>query len=81
MKDALAGLGLKSGGTVKERASRLFLTKTTPLEQLDKKLFAKGVVAPSVAQSRSEEDTKKAEQGALQVGGEEGGLGVWGSVW
>ncbi|KAF9602120.1 hypothetical protein IFM89_025165 [Coptis chinensis] len=39
---ALSALGLKSGGTVKERAERLFLTKHTPLEQLDKKHFLKG---------------------------------------
>ncbi|XP_038683403.1 splicing factor SF3a60 homolog isoform X2 [Tripterygium wilfordii] len=42
LKEALAGLGLKTGGTVQQRAERLFLTKHTPLEQLDKKHFAKG---------------------------------------
>ncbi|KAF4385108.1 hypothetical protein F8388_014241 [Cannabis sativa] len=40
--EALAALGLKSGGTVQQRAERLFLTKDTPLEKLDKKHFAKG---------------------------------------
>ncbi|KAG5050368.1 hypothetical protein JHK85_011471 [Glycine max] len=39
---ALAALGLKTGGTVQQRAERLFLTKHTPLEKLDKKHFAKG---------------------------------------
>ncbi|XP_075639664.1 splicing factor SF3a60 homolog [Castanea sativa] len=39
---ALAALGLKTGGTVQQRAVRLFLTKNTPLEKLDKKHFAKG---------------------------------------
>ncbi|OWM79634.1 hypothetical protein CDL15_Pgr023046 [Punica granatum] len=39
---ALGALGLKSGGTVQQRAERLFLTKHTPLEMLDKKHFAKG---------------------------------------
>ncbi|CAH9140883.1 unnamed protein product [Cuscuta epithymum] len=41
LKEALAALGLKSGGTVQQRAERLFLTKHTPLEKLDKKHFAK----------------------------------------
>lgn len=42
LKEALAALGLKTGGTVQQRAERLFLTKHTPLEMLDKKHFAKG---------------------------------------
>ncbi|CAL0319502.1 unnamed protein product [Lupinus luteus] len=41
LKEALAALGLKTGGTVQQRAERLFLTKDTPLEKLDKKHFAK----------------------------------------
>ncbi|PPS12959.1 hypothetical protein GOBAR_AA07680 [Gossypium barbadense] len=43
---ALASLGLKTGGTVQQRAERLFLTKHTPLEKLDKKHFAKGSLGP-----------------------------------
>lgn len=42
LKEALAALGLKTGGTVQQRAERLFLTKHTPLERLDQKHFAKG---------------------------------------
>ncbi|KAK9292592.1 hypothetical protein L1049_020566 [Liquidambar formosana] len=42
LKEALAALGLKTGGTLQQRAERLFLTKNTPLEQLDRKHFAKG---------------------------------------
>ncbi|KAF8676295.1 hypothetical protein HU200_047172 [Digitaria exilis] len=41
LKQALAARGLKSGGTGQQRAERLFLLKHTPLEQLDKKHFAK----------------------------------------
>lgn len=41
LKEALAALGLKTGGTVQQRAERLFLTKNTPLEMLDRKHFAK----------------------------------------
>ncbi|CAH2073902.1 unnamed protein product [Thlaspi arvense] len=39
--EALGALGLKVGGTLQQRAERLFLTKHTPLEKLDKKHFAK----------------------------------------
>ena len=46
LKDALAALGLKSGGTPAQRAARLFLTKCTPLDQLDRKHFAKGAAPP-----------------------------------
>ncbi|VFQ73678.1 unnamed protein product [Cuscuta campestris] len=42
LKEALVALGLKSGGTIQQRAERLFLTKHTPLEKLDKNHFAKG---------------------------------------
>eukprot|EP01018_Ginkgo_biloba_P003226 Gb_06863 [translate_table: standard] len=42
LKQALGALGLKTGGTVQQRAERLFLTKFTPLDELDRKHFAKG---------------------------------------
>nr|XP_011469280.1 PREDICTED: splicing factor 3A subunit 3-like isoform X2 [Fragaria vesca subsp. vesca] len=42
LKEALASMGLKVGGTIQQRAERLLLTKDTPLEKLDKKHFAKG---------------------------------------
>lgn len=42
LKTELSRLGLKCGGTVADRAKRLFMTKDTPLEELPKKLFAKG---------------------------------------
>lgn len=41
LKEGLAALGLKTGGTLQQRAERLFLTKDTPLEKLDKKHFTK----------------------------------------
>ncbi|XP_073064251.1 splicing factor SF3a60 homolog [Primulina eburnea] len=46
LKEALAALGLKTGGTVRQRAERIFLTKHTPLEKLDRKHFAKGSLGP-----------------------------------
>ncbi|KAK9814485.1 hypothetical protein WJX72_006646 [[Myrmecia] bisecta] len=47
LKELLAALGLKCGGTPRQRAARLMLTKHTPLEQLDRKLFAKGTIPQS----------------------------------
>ena len=41
LKLELDRLGLKCGGTVKDRAARLFLTKDTPLDKLPAKVFAK----------------------------------------
>lgn len=41
LKSELARIGLKCGGTVSDRAARLFLTKDTPLDKLPAKVFAK----------------------------------------
>ncbi|CAL5383144.1 unnamed protein product [Camellia sinensis] len=41
LKSELQSRGLKYGGTLQERAARLFLLKTIPLEMLAKKLLAK----------------------------------------
>ncbi|KAF4384575.1 hypothetical protein F8388_003882 [Cannabis sativa] len=41
LKTELQTRGLKCGGTLQERAARLFLLKSTPLEKLPKKLLAK----------------------------------------
>ncbi|XP_039812317.1 replication stress response regulator SDE2-like [Panicum virgatum] len=41
LKVELQSRGLKCGGTLQERAARLFLLKTTPLDKLPKKLLAK----------------------------------------
>lgn len=41
LKTELSRLGLKCGGTVADRAKRLFMTKDTLLEDLPKNLFAK----------------------------------------
>ena len=42
LKIELSRLGLKCGGTPAMRADRLWLTKDTPLRNMDPKLFAKG---------------------------------------
>lgn len=41
LKQSLQKLGLKCGGTPEDRAKRLFLLKSTPLEDIPKKEFAK----------------------------------------
>lgn len=41
LKNELQGRGLKCGGTLQERAARLFLLKSTPLDKIPKKLLAK----------------------------------------
>lgn len=41
LKAELSRLGLKCGGTVADRAKRLFMTKNTPLDKLPAKVFAK----------------------------------------
>ena len=41
LKAALQALGLKCGGTLQERAQRLFATKGKTLEELDPSFFAK----------------------------------------
>lgn len=41
LKSVLQSLGLKCGGTLQERAQRLFSTKGKSLEELDPSLFAK----------------------------------------
>ena len=40
LKNVLASAGLKCGGTLSQRAERLFLLKTTPRNELNKKHFA-----------------------------------------
>lgn len=44
LKEALQAVGLKSGGTMRQRAERLMLLRGTTLEQLDRKHFAPGAV-------------------------------------
>ncbi|CAJ1961286.1 unnamed protein product [Sphenostylis stenocarpa] len=41
LKSELQSRGIKCGGTLQERAARLFLLKSTPLDKLPKKLLAK----------------------------------------
>ncbi|KAG5408113.1 hypothetical protein IGI04_004432 [Brassica rapa subsp. trilocularis] len=62
--EALGALGLKVGGTLQQRAERLFLTKDTPLEKLDKKHFAKPIVKQN-GDAKSTQEPDNAKQIAL----------------
>ena len=55
IKEALAKLGLKTGGTLRQRAERLFLTRDVPLAELDKKHFAKGAAPVSLLSQEERE--------------------------
>ncbi|KAL7480860.1 hypothetical protein ACHAW6_006527 [Cyclotella cf. meneghiniana] len=59
LKSELARLGLKCGGTVSDRAARLFMTKDTPLEKLPAKVFAKkrNSAGPSATQHQQSGDS------------------------
>ncbi|KAG0577495.1 hypothetical protein M758_5G153600 [Ceratodon purpureus] len=54
LKEALAALGLKTGGTPQQRAERLLLTKGVALEDLDRKHFPKGYQTPIMKKSEKE---------------------------
>lgn len=54
LKSALMALGLKCGGTLEERAQRLFSTKGKSLEELDPATFAKSKPRP-IAKTKSTE--------------------------
>ena len=59
LKSALMALGLKCGGTLEERASRLFSTKGKGLSELDPNLFAKN---PNKATKNDFGKSKEAEK-------------------
>ncbi len=49
LKEGLTALGLKCGGTLQQRAARLFSTKGKAKEEIDKKLWAKPSSTPAAA--------------------------------
>ncbi|KAL3630687.1 hypothetical protein CASFOL_023671 [Castilleja foliolosa] len=65
LKEALAALGLKTGGTAQQRAERLFLTKDTPLEKLDRKYFLKGSRGPQQNGAKALQSSEDAKEIAL----------------
>ncbi|KAG8097958.1 hypothetical protein GUJ93_ZPchr0013g37249 [Zizania palustris] len=67
LKEALAARGLKSGGTIQQRAERLFLLKHTPLEQLDRKHFVKGSHSSVSDNGNNIKDNLKKEIALMEV--------------
>ena len=57
LKSALMGLGLKCGGTLEERAQRLFSTKGLQLNEINPSLLAKGQ-----GKGKDQEKNKEAEK-------------------
>lgn len=58
LKSALQALGLKCGGTLEERANRLWQTKGKRIEEIPDELFAKG----KSSKSKKNPDPKKQEE-------------------
>ena len=67
LKSALMALGLKCGGTLEERASRLFSTKGKGLNELDPTLFAKSKGKASTAHRSAKELEKNREIAAMEA--------------
>lgn len=65
LKSGLMALGLKCGGTLEERAQRLFMTKGKPLEALDSSLFTKN--KPGKGGSSVKDREKQKEIAALEA--------------
>ena len=64
LKSALMALGLKCGGTLEDRAKRLFGTKGLQIEEIDKSLFAKGQ-GKNKGPSEQDKETEKHKKIAL----------------
>merc|ERR1712156_1089247 len=67
LKSALMALGLKCGGTLEERANRLFSTKGKGLNELDPALFAKSKGKASTAHRSAKELEKHREIAAMEA--------------
>lgn len=59
LKSALVALSLKCGGTLEERAQRLFLTKGKKLEELDRAFFTKSKPGKTAGKTRESERQKE----------------------
>ncbi|KAF2348016.1 protein of unknown function DUF3449 [Trinorchestia longiramus] len=66
LKSALLALGLKCGGTLEERAHRLFLTKGKSIDELDASLFAKNKSKGGTG-NKSKEGEKQKELALLEA--------------
>ncbi|PRW61113.1 splicing factor 3A subunit 3 [Chlorella sorokiniana] len=66
LKEALSALGMKCGGTLRQRAERLMQAKGKKLEELDRSLFAKGA-APAAVQSTEQRERQAAAARAVAL--------------
>jgi len=69
LKQELAHHGLKCGGSLKERAERLFLLKSTPIDKMPKQHLAKGAKRPREAAGGEAADGEAAVAGATPASG------------
>ena len=67
IKSALGSLGLKAGGTPEQRAERLWSVKGKKLSEIDRKLFAKGVVLGSASSTSKKNKSQDGEDGDAKV--------------
>ncbi len=67
LKSALMALGLKCGGTLEERAKRLFSTKGKQLSELDPSLFAKNKPGASKSGSKSKDAERQKIVAAMEA--------------
>lgn len=67
LKSALMALGLKCGGTLEDRAKRLFSTKGLQIEEIDKSLFAKGQGKNKTSNDQDKESEKNKKVALLEA--------------
>ena len=67
LKSALIALGLKCGGTLEDRAKRLFSTKGLSVDEIDKSLFAKGQGKNRAASEQDKEAEKQKKIALLEA--------------
>jgi len=67
LKSALMALGVKCGGTLEQRAQRLFSTKGKGLEELDQTLFAKAKPGKASKVGKNKDSEKQREIALLEA--------------
>ncbi|GFS25142.1 splicing factor 3A subunit 3-like [Elysia marginata] len=67
LKSALMALGVKCGGTLEQRAQRLFSTKGKSLDELDPALFAKSKPGKAGKASKNKDTEKQREIALLEA--------------
>jgi len=66
IKSALMALGLKCGGTLEERANRLFSTKGKQLNELDPNMFAKSKPGSNKGEKSAKDVEKQREVASME---------------